>query len=451
MQNFGERAGFLSRRDFLRAGSGAALGSVLAAHTIDLEAEQAAPAPSGEPVRFGIIGVGTQGSALLTNSVAVPGVQCVAASDLYDGRHTLAREIAGPKITTTRRYQELLDDKSIECVIVAVPDFWHKTVVVDALSAGKDVYCEKPMSHTIAEGEEMVRAVERTGKFVQVGSQRVSSAIFGKARELVASGAIGDLLQAELQLGRNTPDGAWEYPPPPDLSPENLDWATWQKDLPKKPFDPLTFARWRCWHEYGTGMAGDLMVHLVSGMQFVTGINAIPDTAFTIGGIERWKDGRNMPDVQASVLKYGKIPVSVRLTLGTETPEITRVLGSKGVVEITNSSVTYIPQLGINTGTSYYSQSYPAALRKEYDRQWHEENDPILAQHPLAEVTTWRGQSWDALKPHLANFFSAVRTRKSVVEDVVFGHHAAAACHMANASYFEAREIRAQGPAVRKS
>ncbi|HEX3470373.1 MAG TPA: Gfo/Idh/MocA family oxidoreductase, partial [Silvibacterium sp.] len=434
----------LSRREFLQAGSGAAVGSVLAAQAVYLDAEQVTPAPAGDAVRFGIIGVGTQGSALLTNAVAVPGVQCVAASDLYDGRHTLAREIAGPNITTTRRYQELLDDKSIECLIVAVPDFWHKTVVVDALSAGKDVYCEKPMSHSIAEGEEMVRAVQQTGKFVQVGSQRVSSAIFGKARELVASAAIGDLLQVELQLGRNSPDGAWEYPPPPDLSPANLDWDTWQKTVAKKPFDPYTFARWRCWREYGTGMAGDLMVHLVSGMQFVTGINAIPDSAFTVGGIERWKDGRNMPDVQSTVLKYGKVPVSVRLSLGTETPEITRVMGSKGVVEISNSAVTYIPQPGINTSTSYYSQSYPAALKKEYDRQWHDQNDPILAEHPLVEGTVWRGQSWDALRPHLANFFSAVRTRKPIVEDVIFGHHAAAACHMANASYFEGREIRAQ-------
>jgi predicted dehydrogenase len=433
--------GGISRRAFLQAGSGAAAAGLLGMHTMDLEAQM--PEVQGEPVRFGIIGVGTQGSALLTNAVAVPNVKCVAASDLYDGRHTLAKEIAGADVMTTRRYQQVLDDKSIECVIVAVPDFWHKQVVVDALSAGKDVYCEKPMSHSIAEGEEMVRTVQRTGKFVQVGSQRVSSAIFIKAQELVASGAIGEVLQAELQLGRNNPDGAWEYPPPPDLSPANLDWETWQGAVPKKAFDPYTFARWRCWHEYGTGMAGDLMVHLVSGMQFVTGINAIPDSAYTVGAIERWKDGRNMPDVQSTVLKYGKVPVSVRLTLGTETPEVTCVMGPKGIVEISNNSVTFLPQLGIDTSPSYYSQSYPAALKKEYDREWHAKNDPILAGHPLAETTVYRGSSWDNLKPHLAVFFSAVRSRKPVVEDVVFGHHAAAACHMANASYFQEKLITA--------
>ncbi|HTZ88825.1 MAG TPA: Gfo/Idh/MocA family oxidoreductase [Alloacidobacterium sp.] len=417
---------------------------MLRVHSVDLVEAQEAPPSTDEVVRFGIIGVGTEGSALLRTAVTLPNAQCVAASDLYDGRHTLAKEIAGQNVSTTRRYHEVLDDTSIQCVIVATPDFWHKQVVVDALSAGKDVYCEKPMSHSIQEGAEMVDAVQRSGgKFVQVGSQRVSSAIFGKAHELVAGGAIGELMQVELQLGRNSPDGAWEYPPPADLSPENLDWITWQKDVLKKPFNPDIFARWRCWHEYGTGMAGDLMVHLVSGMQFITGINAIPDQATTVAGIYRWKDGRNMPDVQSTVLQYGKVPVSVRLTLATETPEMTRVMGTKGVVEVANNSVTWIPQLGIDTSPSYYSQSFPSALRAEYDREWHAKNDPILAQHPLADVTVYRGPSWDDLRPHVAKFFDAVRTRQPVVEDVVFGHHAAAACHMANASYFEGRTVRA--------
>ena len=431
-----------SRRDFLRAGSGAAVGGLIAARTVDLVAQEVAPA-SGDVVRFGIIGVGTEGSALLRNAVTLPAVKCIAASDLYDGRHTLAQEIAGSDVRTTRRYHEVLDDKSIQAVIVAVPDFWHKQVVVDALAAGKDVYCEKPMSHSLKEGDDMVEAVQHSGgKFVQVGSQRVSSAIFAKAHELVSSGAIGDLMQVELQLGRNSPDGAWEYPPPLDLSPENLDWVTWQKDVPKKPFNPDIFARWRGWRAYGTGMAGDLMVHLVSGMQFATGINAAPDEAMTIAGLYRWNDGRDMPDVQNTVLRYGKVPVSVRLTLTTDTPEVTRIMGTKGVVECSNNSVTWIPQLGIDTSPSYYSQSFPAAMRAKYDHDWHAKNDPILAQHPLADVTVYRGSSWDDLRPHLAVFFNAVRTRQPVVEDVVFGRNAAAACHMANASYFESKLIR---------
>jgi predicted dehydrogenase len=298
------------------------------------------------------------------------------------------------------------------------------------------------MSHTIAEGDAMVRAVQGSKNFVQVGSQRVSSALFIQAKSLFDEGAVGDLLQVELQLGRNSPGGAWQYPVLPDLSTTTLDWETWQGTVPKKPFDPIAFSRWRCFHEYGTGMAGDLMVHLLSGMQYITGITAVPDQAYSIGGIYRWKDGRNMPDVQTTTFTYGQVPVSVRLTLGTETPEVTRVLGSNGILEVTNNSVILTPQLGIDRSPDYGLNGWPAALRAAYEKQWHAEHDPRLAAHPLDEVTVWHGPSWDDLHPHLTNFFNSVRTRKPVVEDVVFGHHAAAACHMANSSYFETKAGR---------
>jgi predicted dehydrogenase len=408
-----------------------------------LDAQETVPLmATGERVRFASIGVGIQGSSLLRAAMTLPQAQCVAACDLYDGRHVLAQEIAGPSVRTTRRYQEILDDKSVECVIVAVPDHWHKQVTVDALSAGKDVYCEKPMSHSIADGEAMVEAVRNGKNFVQVGSQRVSSPLFLKAKSLFDEGAIGDLLQVELQLGRNSPGGAWQYPVPPDLSPATLDWETWQGTVPKKSFDPIAFSRWRCFHQYGTGMAGDLMVHLLSGMQCATGINAVPDEVYSIGGIHRWKDGRDMPDEQTTALTYGPVSVSIRLTLGTETPEVTRMLGSKGILEVANSSVILTPQLGVDRSPDYGLNGWPAAMHAAYEKQWHAEHDPELAAHVLEETSVWHGPSWDDLHPHLANFFSAVRTRKPVVEDVVFGHHAAAACHMANRSYFEGKVIK---------
>src|SRR5207247_550656 len=190
-----------------------------------------------------------------------------------------------PSLPTTRRYQELLANKGIDCLIAAVPYHWHKQIVVDAVSAGKDMYCEKPMSHTGAEGVEMADAARKTGRIVQIGSQRVSSVICAKAKDLVAKGALGDLMLVEGSLGRNDPTGAWEYPPPLDLSPQTLDWDTWQGAVPKRAFDPLLFARWRCWKEYGTGVAGDLLVHLVSGMMYVLGINEPPKRTMAMGGI----------------------------------------------------------------------------------------------------------------------------------------------------------------------
>src|SRR5499427_1720244 len=229
----------LSRRAFLQ-GSAAAAGGLVVSKTIQLEAQPLlwrAVAPS-DRVRFGMIGIGMQGSGLLGQSITIPGVECVAAADLYDGRHTLAREITGnPSLPTTRRYQELLDRKDIDCIVAAVPDHWHKRVVVDACNAGKDIYCEKPMSHAAEQGFEMVAAAQKNNRIVQIGSQRVSSVLCAKARELYQGGAIGEVEMVELSLGRNDPTGAWEYPPPLDLSPENLDWETWLNDAPKISFD----------------------------------------------------------------------------------------------------------------------------------------------------------------------------------------------------------------------
>jgi len=428
-----------SRREFLQT-SGTAAGALVAARTVLLDPEpmyaSPKPVPPSDRVRFGIIGIGMQGSGLLATSITLPGVECVAACDLYDGRQTLAKEIVKTSLPTTRRYQELLDNKEIDCIIAAVPDHWHKQIVVDTVSAGKDIYCEKPMSHNAAEGFDMAAAQQKTRRIVQIGSQRVSSVLYAKAKEMIANGAIGDVNLVEGTLGRNDPTGCWEYPPPPDLSPQTLDWDTWQGTVPKRAFDPLLYARWRCWKEYGTGVAGDLLVHLVSGIIYGLGINEPPKRAMAMGGILRWKDGRNMPDVHASLFEYGNLPVYTRLNLGAESPEIVRFQGSKGIIEVGELSLIHSPQTGVDTAPSYYAQGFPRAMREEYFKQWHEEHDPKPGQEPLAEATTYKSTSYDDVKPHLSRFFEAVRSRQPVTEDTVFGNHAALACHMANESYF---------------
>lgn len=428
----------VSRRQFLHSSLGAAGASLAAATFLESPPLLASPRPraSSDQVRFGIVGVGMEGSGLLSTAIRLPGVECVAASDLYDGRHELAREIVGKPIPVTRRYQELLDNKDIDAIVVAVPDHWHRQVVVDALAAGKDVYCEKPFSHNPADGLAMVAAAGKSRCIVQVGAQRTSSVLCAKAKELYDSGAIGKLNLVEATLGRNDPTGAWEYPPPPDLSPQNLDWDTWLGSAPKKPFDPLVFARWRCWKEYGTGVAGDLLVHLISGMQFVLGINEIPKRVAAFGGIFRWNDGRNMPDVHPVLFEYANVPVYMRLSLGTETTEVTRFMGSKGIIELTEFAVTYSPQAGVDLSPSYYAGSFPSRLRDPYYSAWHAQHDPQPGQEPAPESQSFRGNDYDDLRPHLWKFFEAVRTRQPVLQDAVFGHHAALGCHMANESYF---------------
>ena len=432
-----------SRREFLLTGASAA-GVLAASKSVLLDTHpamaQAMPVAPSDRVRFGMIGVGMQGSDLLPKAISLPGVECVAAADLYDGRHTFAKELTNnPSLPTTRRYQELLDRKDIDCIVAAVPDHWHRRVVVDATSAGKDTYCEKPMSHAVEDGFAMVESAKKHGRIVQIGSQRVSSMLGAKAREMYHQGIIGDVSMIELTLGRNDPTGAWEYPPPLDLSPENLDWETWLNDAPKIPFNPLHFVRWRCWKEYGTGVAGDLMVHLLSGMMYTLGWNEVPRSAQALGGIFRWKDGRNMPDLHAVLFDYHGIPVYVRLGLGTETQELARFMGPKGILDTGELEIRHEEQPGIDLAPS--SDPFPRKMQAEYLANWHAKNDPPIGKEPVYPTTIYKGHDWDDVRPHLWTFFQSVRSRKPVVEDAVFGNHAAIACHMANESYFRKKPV----------
>ena len=143
-----------------------------------------------------------------------------------------------------------------------------------------------------------------------------------------------------------------------------------------------------------------------------------------------------MPDVQPVLFEYDNVPVYMRLSLGCESTEVTRFQGSKGVIELREFSVTYIPQAGIDLSPSYYTASFPARLRDPYVKQWHAEHDPIPGKEPALETITFNGNDYDDLKPHLYKFFQSVRSRQPVVQDAVFGNNAALGCHMANESYF---------------
>src|SRR5919108_304922 len=164
----------ISRREFVRRSTEA--GIALAMSPFFLEASRARAAmqtvPASDRVRFGMIGIGMQGAGVLDTSVRLPGVECVAACDLYDDRHALANQIisavTGKTVATTRRYRDLLDNREIDCLVVAVPDHWHKQIVVDACNAGKDIYCEKPMTHHVPEGFEMIAAEKKNNRIVQI-------------------------------------------------------------------------------------------------------------------------------------------------------------------------------------------------------------------------------------------------------------------------------------------
>jgi len=304
--------------------------------------------PPSDTVRFGIVGVGMQGSGLLRTAIRLPGVECVAACDLYDGRQELAKEIVGKPIPTTRRYQELLENKDIDCIIAAIPDHWHKQIVVDAANAGKDIYCEKPMTHHVPEGFEMIAAEKKNNRIIQIGSQRRSSIIYAKAKDLYEQGAIGEVCLVEAVMGRNDPCGAWQYTVPPDLSPQTVDWETWLGTAPKQPFDPLRWTRWRCYQDYGEGIPGDLFVHLLTGIHFIAGITDPPARAQSGRGLFRWHDGRDVPGVMTTLYEYPKFRATLRVTLNTYTPQVTRFLGDRVSTDIHRQTLSLLPQDGLD-------------------------------------------------------------------------------------------------------
>ncbi len=428
----------ISRRDFMRRSAGAA-GATLAANAVMLDAPYLAASPAAVPpsdrVRFGMVGVGMQGSGLMRTSIGLPGVEVVAACDLYDGRQELAKEIAGKPIPVTKRYHELLENKEIDCIVAAIPDHWHKQIVVDACNAGKDIYCEKPMTHKVPEGFEMIAAEKRNNRIVQIGSQRRSSLVYAKAKELYDQGAIGEVCLVEATLGRNDPCGAWQYTVPPDLSPQTMDWETWQGTAPKHPFDPLRWTRWRCYQDYGEGIPGDLFVHLLTGIHYITGITAPPDRAVSTGGLYRWKAGRDVPDALSTFYEYPSFKAMIRVTLNTELPEITRLMGTKGILEIHNGVLTYSPQDGMDHEPC--TPGWPRAMRAKYAKTWHQQHDPLPGSgNVVGGGTFYEPPGFDEDAAHLWNFFQSVRTRRPSVEDATFGNNTAIACHMANYSYF---------------
>src|SRR6516225_8050194 len=296
---------FTTRRDFLRIGSGAvAAGAVAKVTLLEPTSLSAANLFGGDPVRFAAIGTGVKGCELLRISLRVPNVECVAVCDLYDGRQTAARETLGKEVPATRSYKEILGRKDVEAVIVATPDHWHRKIVEDACAAGKDVYCEKPMSHTVEDGFAMVTAAQKNNRIMQVGSQRVSSILYAKAKEIWNSGALGEVCCIQAYWDRNSASGAWVYPIPPGVNDQNIDWTAFLTGVPSVPFDVTRFFRWRCFTDYGEGLAGDLFVHLISGIMFITGANTVASRAQTAGGLFRWKDGRQFPDLIETYYDY---------------------------------------------------------------------------------------------------------------------------------------------------
>ena len=431
----------LNRRSFLRVAGTLTAETLVASRLHALTAVQSEPArPIGvnDQIHVALIGAGIQGQGDTKVALQVPGVKLVAVADCYDGRLEHAKELWGNDIFTTRDYNQILARKDVDAVIIATPDHWHKRAAIDAMRAGKDVYCEKPMIHLYADGPEMIEAARSTGRIIQIGSQRVSSIVYAKAKELLASGAIGKLNMVTARWDRNSAMGAWNYTVPLDASTETCDWPRFEGTAPNIPFNAEHFFQWRKWKAYGSGVAGDLFVHLFSGTHFITGTNG-PTRAMATGGLRFWNDGRDVPDVMLGLFDYNEgfnLSLRVNFVDGGEESEGLIFTGSEGTMEIAGNTVS-VSRVPRPKEPGYTISTFTEAMQKriltEYREKYpvtHPSGSPAVGFETYAAPAGY-SDGYD----HFKNFFASVRSRQPVVEDAVFGFRAAGAALLSNLSY----------------
>lgn len=415
-------------------------------------AAQPAPKSPNDRVNIACIGYGIMGQIDSQTASSIPGNQVVAVCDVYDGRLARAKEQFGAGTFTTRDYHQILARPDIDAVIVATPDHWHATIAAEAMRAGKDVYCQKPMVRRIEEGAGIVKAQTETGRILQVGSQLASSILYAKAREIVQSGALGKVHMIESYWDRNSAQGAWQYSIPPDATPANIDWDRFLGAAPKQSFDPIRLFRWRNYQDYGSGVAGDLFVHLFTGIHYVMQSNG-PNRIMSSGGLHYWKDGRDVPDLLMGFFEYPQTAVhpafhvSLRVNFlagGGDTSGF-RFIGTDGVMNVTVRGTISIQKKQRETApgqtANTFSKATGEAFLREYRKKYPPEPMTPEAMQSNMEQQWAFPRGYTEQQAHHENFFDAVRKRRPVVEDAVFGLRAAGPALLSNVSHFEKRIV----------
>jgi predicted dehydrogenase len=439
-----------SRREFLKTATATTIAAGAApaiGRAIDAGQQETPRVSPNDRIQIATLGIGGQGFGNTSTALRVPGVELVAAADVYDGRLIRTRELYGDHIFTTRDYREVLARPDVDAVIIATPDHWHARMAIDAMEAGKDVYLEKPMMQVVEEGPPIIEAEKKSKRILQIGSQRVSSIIYEKARQIVASGAIGQVNVVEAMWDRNSALGAWQYSIPPDATPENIDWDRFLGHAPRRPFEPIRLFRWRNYQDYGTGVAGDLFVHMFSGIHYVLGSNG-PTRILSTGGLRFWHDGRDVPDVMLALYDYPKTDRHPDFTLflkvnfaagGGESHEF-HFVGSEGTVSISGAGVTLRkrprPEApGFTIGT------FPRAVQEQYLKEYRQKYPEETTLQPSMEEMFRAPAGYSDTFDHFVVFFNAVRSRTPVIQDGTFGLRAAGPAALSNVSYFEDRPV----------
>ncbi|REG90288.1 Gfo/Idh/MocA family protein [Algoriphagus antarcticus] len=448
------------RREFLKkAGGSLALVSVgtgvagsAAAKSILLKPDLKSQA--NDKIRIGLIGAGIIGHYDTDAALTIDGVELAAACDLYSGRLVYAKEKYGKDLFTTRDYREILARPHIDAVLVCTPDHWHQRIAIDAMKAGKHVYCEKPMVQRIEDGQAIIDTQKATGKVFQVGSQRASSVAVLEAKKVLQSGVIGDLTFVSAYCDRSTAMGAWNYSIPTDASPETVDFDTFLGYAPKIPFDATRFFRWRNYSDYGTGAAGDLIVHLLTTVHAITDSKG-PNKIFSAGDLKYWKDGRDAYDVINALMTYPKteqhdsfqVTTRVNLCDGEGKGEFgLKLVGTNGVITIGWNDFTVqtlkreaAPGFGGYDSYTSFSAEQKQEFQKWYVDKYGSEKGGGFTKNEAVKFEAPKG--YDDRVDHMITFFNGVRTGSPILEDAEFGLRAAAPSLACNLSIAQEKPI----------
>ena len=382
----------LSRRTFLSTAAGAGMAAVFPATS------RARAQGANDRLRVGVIGAGGRGRYVMQLLQRQPGVEIVALCDVFQGSLAEARKLvttAGPRMLGDHR--ELLDDRTVDAVLIATPDHWHAPMTIDAVRAGKDVYLEKPIAHSIEEGRAIVRAAAESGRVVQVGLQQRSGPHYVQAKQaFFDSGRIGEVGHVRTWWHGQNPRA---LNPALDRRPDGLDWERFVGPARAQPFNPRRFYQWRNYADFGEGQVGDLFTHWVDVVHWFVG-ESLPSAASAIGGVFHFPDGRDWPDTVSLLLEYpGGWSCAFEASLAPGASGWgTEFFGTGGRLFIDRNRYTFTPA---------GSNATPETRQIEGD------------------ITT----------DHVRDFVESVRTRRKPSSDPLSAHHSALASHLANLSY----------------
>ena len=419
----------LGRRDLLRGAGGAAAALTAASYTRVLGAN--------DTINLGVVGCGGRGLGDMGVFQKNPAIQVTAVCDVYGVQVDLALKRA-PGAASFTDHRKLLEAKNVDAVLIATPDHWHTAITIDALNAGKDVYVEKPLTRTIEEGPQIVKAARLSGRICQVGMQQRSGPHYIQARdEYIRAGKLGKITLIRTWWHGNTAH-LRKAPASLQTKPDNLDWARYLGPLKWRDYDPQQYYNFRAYLDFGGGQVTDLFTHWLDVAHMFMG-EEVPTAAVAAGGVYCYKDGRTAPDTINVLLEYPggwNCTFEATLALGLGGINGLDVVGTEGRIYIGRDRFEFYEARGIRRQGPPPSRSAPApgAATPAMPRV----GPSVFSPEPTVVVRA--EGNLDA--HHINNFIDCCRTRKLPTADVLIGHRSAQASHLGNLAYLQERRIR---------